>query len=674
MVRLPVLTELRVTEYELFPGQPTGAGIEWSFEQGVTVVAGINGLGKTTLLLMILRSLTGRYDLTADGASQSLSVVLPRRPVRLNARQLGVFRRRVSDGAVNARVALSARIGERTVNITRRLDNLVLESLKIDEELVDLPAGMDAREGVFQWRLTELIGLGSFVDVLLVLHHVMLFLENRPGALWDSNAQRQLLRALCLDSEDAGCVAELERQLQRTDSRARNVHARITTTDRRLVEAAQEEAGAAGVRAELAGEQELLDADLQEAERLEGVLEELDEERKRARLGYERAKIVREEADGAVERVKYMSLLTHFPTMHDAIGVVLARIMKDGRCRVCDAPAEGRQAELKEQVERGCCPICGADVETGETVVGHREFDRARLERDREHAEEARREEEAQRLELEDFAGRHKEALSQWERIRQSIEVRTEMSRQLRARLPDTVTSREYRSELEILRREHRELQARRESVLEELRALLESRRDAITASSEELKEGFGELVDALLVDEVRLVQQYVAPEYLEAPGPLDERVQVPGYVAEMKAAVRPEFSRRKQPEEVSESQRELIDLAFRLALVRVFGGASTFAMETPEASLDGIAMERVGRALAEFASRDGNRLVVTSNLTNRGIVKAMFDATQPEAGTGVRLNRVLNLLEVAAPNRALTRDLDGYRALVEEMVSGATA
>ena len=196
MVRLPILTELRVTDYELFPGDPPGSGIAWSFQQGVTVIAGINGLGKTTLLLMILRSLAGRYDLTENGEWRSLSVVLPRKPVRLKMPHLRVFGRRVSDRAVNARVALSANIGTTAITISRRLDNLSLENLTIDEQPVELSGTADEKEAVFQSRLTELIGLGSFVDVLLVLHHVMLFYENRPGALWDANAQRHLLRPL----------------------------------------------------------------------------------------------------------------------------------------------------------------------------------------------------------------------------------------------------------------------------------------------------------------------------------------------------------------------------------------------------------------------------------------------------------------------------------------------
>ena len=512
MVWLPVLTELRVTDYELFPGNPPGSGIAWPFQQGVTVIAGINGLGKTTLLLMILRSFTGPYDLTGDGASQSLSVVLPESPVRLRAPHLHAFSRRVSDGAATAKVALSARVGKNVITIKRRLDNLALEDLTIDERPVEASGTADEREAVFQSTLTELIGLGSFVDVLLVLHHVMLFYENRPGALWDTNAQRHLLRALCLDQDDARRVVELERQLQGADSRARNVHARIATTERRLREALRKEAGAEGVIAELSAEQKLLDAELTDAARLEGALQQLDEERKRARLAYERAKIEREEADGAVERLKYTALLKHFPRMDETLRLVLSRIMADGRCMVCSAPAQERQIELERQIAQGCCPICGAEPQVQDNIVAQYEFGQARLLRERGRAGRAKQEEAAQLAGLEKVARNHKETLSEWERVQESIQVRTDRNRQLRAQLPQTVGSREYQNELRSLRSDHDRWQASRASHLQQLRSLFAERRDAITGKSTELIGAFSELVEVLLVEEVRLVQVDVQP------------------------------------------------------------------------------------------------------------------------------------------------------------------
>ena len=669
MARLPVLTELRVTNYELFPGDPPGSGVRWSFREGVTVVAGINGLGKTTLLTMILRAFTGRYDLTGEGAAPLLGVTLPERPVRLNRPHIELFQDRVSDGAANAKVELSARIGDHVLSITRRLDNLSLEALTVDGTPVSLPRGADARETPFQSTLTDLTGLSSFVDVLLVLHYVILFYENRPGALWDTDAQRHLLRAMSLTPEDATRFADLERQLQQADSRARNVHARITTTEKRLRRAVRREAGAERVLAELEAEQELLDADLRNAARLEAVLEDLDERRRTARLAHQRAKITREQADGAIERLKYAALITHFPSMDQTTRLTLSRIMADGRCIACNSPAEERQAQLEQQVSQGLCPICGSRPETGDHLVTGLEFDQARLARELDRAAQAKREEALQGDQSTTHDLAYREALSEWEDTQESVHERTESNRSLRGQLPDSVTANQYRTELDSLRADHNHWQAERAARLEELRQLLADRKEVITARSDELIAEFSRVVEGLLVDNVRLVQMDRRPRYLEAPGPTGQQIEVPAYEAEMASPARPDLSRRDNPSKVSESQRELIDLAFRLALVAVFGGASTFAMETPEASLDALAMERVGNALAAFATSPGNCLLVTTNLTNAGVISSMFLATEPQAAPTERLQRVLNLLQVALPNRALLQERDRYEALLRDAV-----
>jgi hypothetical protein len=128
------------------------------------------------------------------------------------------------------------------------------------------------------------------------------------------------------------------------------------------------------------------------------------------------------------------------------------------------------------------------------------------------------------------------------------------------------------------------------------------------------------------------------------------------------------------EPTDVSESQRELIDLAFRLSLIDVATGNApcTFVMETPEASLDGLAMNRVGSALCAFADVRENRLVVTSNLTNAGIITAMFGGPTSRASeVRRRRERIINLLQIAAPNRAMERDGQVYAKLLEDVIRG---
>ena len=60
-IRFPILRRLVVKNYGLFPGTD-GNGIDHKFEPGVTVIPGVNGLGKTTLLNIIYRLLVGPFD------------------------------------------------------------------------------------------------------------------------------------------------------------------------------------------------------------------------------------------------------------------------------------------------------------------------------------------------------------------------------------------------------------------------------------------------------------------------------------------------------------------------------------------------------------------------------------------------------------------------------------
>ena len=672
MVYLPVLTQLEVTDYRLFPGDPRGSGITWSFQPGLTLIAGINGLGKTTLMTIILRSFTGPYDLTGDGMPQSLDVVLPKNPVSLRRQGTKFFAERVADGAEKAEATLSATIGERAIRISRLLKNLSLIGFDLDGERVALPSTSAEREGLLQSKLAEFMGLGSFVDVLLILHHMVLFLENRPGALWDPNAQRQLLRALCLDGKDASQVVELERSLQSADSQARNVHARMDATKRDLRESRQREAGAEGVLAQLEAEQILLDAELKEANRLEAALAHLDTDRKNARLTHERAKIEREDAAGAVERLKYTALLRYFPDMDETTRLVMSRIMTEGRCLVCNADAREKRIELEEQMKRGCCPVCGAKPKEQDNVVALHDFEHAKLDLERERSQRAKYEEETKYRELRDLTTQYDKTLEQLSRVRQSSQEHERKGQRLRSGLSQTASSMEYESTLNALDAQYRHWDATRATLLRDLQFLLRDKKDTVLAKSNELIDTFAKLTRALLVEEVRLAQVSTEPRYLQAPGQRHDRIQVPAYTAEMAAADRPGFVRRKDPNEVSESQRELVDLAFRLALVKVFGGVSTFVMETPEASLDGLAMERVGRALAEFAAGDNNRLVVTSNLTNVGIVTELFGGLAPRLHVEAPLGRVLDLMRVAAPNRALLQERERYRALLDDALSGS--
>jgi hypothetical protein len=268
VLQFPIFTFLRVLNYGLFPGRPPGCGLEWVFEDGLSVIAGVNGLGKTTLLTMLLRCLTGPYDLTGDGVPDLLESVLPPEPVSLKPSVKRYFKQRVADQASHATVELRATLGKSDIEIVRNLSDLSLVRLSVNGSDQSLALHRVSRESTFQEVMCRLFGLGSFVDVLLILHHIIFFTEDRPGALWDENAQRQILRALFLDMKLANEVALLEREVGSTDSQARNLSAAAFGVQQRLQRARDREKLSPGISADYALEQKLLDAELEERERL----------------------------------------------------------------------------------------------------------------------------------------------------------------------------------------------------------------------------------------------------------------------------------------------------------------------------------------------------------------------------------------------------------------------
>ena len=78
MVHFPILRQLQVDNFDLFPDSDENApGPRIDFQAGLTLVVGANGLGKTTLVTMIWRRLTGPCDisfLTAQGELWELMV------------------------------------------------------------------------------------------------------------------------------------------------------------------------------------------------------------------------------------------------------------------------------------------------------------------------------------------------------------------------------------------------------------------------------------------------------------------------------------------------------------------------------------------------------------------------------------------------------------------------
>jgi hypothetical protein len=213
------------------------------------------------------------------------------------------------------------------------------------------------------------------------------------------------------------------------------------------------------------------------------------------------------------------------------------------------------------------------------------------------------------------------------------------------------------RSRVEVLRTD---LVAKRRA----FRDFVEEISRGLASQSERIKQTFDSCAEGFLLETCRLTW---SPQKARV-GETGDLIEFPAFELEMTGADFPSPVRRSGPEQVSESQREFIDLAFRMALMAVAGSsqAGSLVIDAPESSLDAVFVTRAADVLSRFAEPDrGNRLIITSNLIEGRLIPTLIaKATQP----GDRMSRIVDLFAIATPTvavRRLRNEYDAVRAAV---------
>lgn len=668
---LPRFERYEVNDYGLYPGLGQSGQIGGNFDRGVTLIAGVNGLGKTTLLNLYLRLLTGPFDLSQTGLPNQLGAFLPEKPVRLRPDTLRFFAHRVADQAAGAHATLVVTFAGRRFSVTRNLRDLSLVSFSFDGYT---PAvGLGGTEDQYQDALTSAMALSSFVDCLLVLHHVVFFPEGRPGVLWDKQAQKHLLRAVLLPTHDAKQLAATERAVSTADSYFRNVRYMLSTQEKRLAEARAKQSAAPALRAQLEAKQRILDADIHARAALESQKSLIEDQRAEVALDVEKAKIERDDVERNLERLKYTAIHSLFPKNADAALLAVLTLVGRGKCLVCGCQSDDARKAVEEALAAGICPACGSEPEDQEPSILSRIVTVPEIQAAREIADQNKLEEEAHAARLAELDAERTRILKALQDNSNTISAAEFAINGLISELP--TPSQEVKSLSEYVDKIRLDLESAKTrldiqlSLLREMRSHLDG---YISRNAKSLIDSFEHHSKELFFEEARLVTERVETNIIQ--GKSD--IRMPVFEAEMTGSSRPGLTRRRNAQDVSESQRELIDLAFRFALLATTGPgrAATILMETPEASLDGIAMEKVGKALNAFASTGDNQLIATSNLTNAGMIAFMFGGQVADANElAARRRRTINLLELARKNQALLQDAAGrYPALLEEALAGS--
>ncbi len=660
MIRLPVFESLDVDGYGMFPGTPSKPGLHIQFHGGLTLVLGANGLGKSTLVTLLYRMCTGPFEVPGLATPGVLGTARTE-ATRLQRPGQRVLAARVADDAAQARATVVFALGTSRIEVSRELSNLSVAALKCDGE--DLQPSDDR----FQDLVRGQSGLPKFGDWILLLHYLVFYFEDRRALVWDPTAQRQVLRLLMLPKTTAATWEGKEREVLELDSRVRNLQAALNREEGAERRAKAKASDAKTVRGEIERlESEIvpLTARLQEVNlRLPGT----HAERQRARLRALTAEQARDSDYRELERLQLERIAEAFPSHTETARYLISRLLSTEVCQTCGSHVPDFAAELESRLAASKCVVCASRLSA---PPASRSDLAALIDSKVRRLERLGIALEAARIAREEAETAYTTDIFELRSLENGIaQRRAKVAALVRQLPPDERKLRQQSAEVSALRGRLESLRdqlAQRRSAFEVLvrhdMMTIAERRSAVIEVFQEYAQGF-------LFESCQLKWQ-PKKDRVGQTGPL---VDFPAFEFEMTGSDFPSAVRRSEPQEVSESQREFIDLAFRMTLMKVAsdGGVGSLVIDAPETSLDAVFSKRAADVLLKFANpSSNNRLMITSNLVDGQLIPEILR----EAGIkSARSRRILDLLEIATPTAAIRNLASEYRAVRDRLFARAT-
>lgn len=688
MISFPILDRVSVNNYALYVGQPNSPGLDHVFQPGVNIVVGINGLGKTTLLNILLRSLTGPFDIPGG-------LELGEKKRRLVPADRLWFRRRVPDDAVNATVTILFYIGKRVFEIKRSLANLDILDLSIDQQ--PWPAAhANELEVTYQQQVYQAAGLSSFDDFVFLLRYVVFFLEDRRSLVWDASAQGDILGILFGEqSANRQHYVELFNDLLSKDSEYRNT---LAVVNKRRNEYVRQTSTIEGGQLEMLIKQ--LDSKRENVASLAARKDELAHQRDSLRDQIENRKqdIYDQRAAVAAELNSFYQ--SFFPQVNDAARYLLSHFEAENGCLVCGNRSERAMGRVKAKLVMNTCPVCESPIEHADQPANDP------------HAGEAIEHKREAIAQMEEYLASMLAPLADADEayartaadlVAATAEV-SQLEYQLEAMgqsLPTAIERQQYlKGRLNAFQDVLNQLEAESKQLTQEFRGLATAIDAEVHAVSARIEASFAKFISGFLAENCTI--KYTPRRSRIGQRSTTESIPFPHFVPALTSGVyRTSATVREYGQSVSESQKEFVDLAFRMALLEVAApdSPSMLILETPEASLDSVFVPRAADLLRRFAAREGGasgtRLIASSNVNREQMIPALFGAypderfhgqvvdetaqpSPPRVPIEEREKHVLDLLTIAAPTRALERFRQPYeeerdRALYPERFFGGT-
>lgn len=655
-VNFLTIRSVTIENFDLYP-----SGLHHDFQNGVNVAIGVNGIGKTTLLRAIYRAISGLADIRDN---QELGE--GQRRVFTLSNPISLFSPVAQDGAERASIEVVLTAGDAEIRVVRSLRTLKLISCtKNGLNVFSENLGVEEQ---YQMLLAEQIGVPSFFDVLLVLRYVMFALEDRRSIVWDSDAQVELLQIFLYPTEDQKSYRLAFNEAMKADSAARNYQSLLSKEEKKYrAQAAQ--------LPSLETVNQLDEAILSlrpEVEKLEAEVERLDQERKNTRSLKLRLEEELLSHDLAEENLREQHLADLLPELDDYGAYIVSRL-EQGACLVCgstDVPA--LDSILKKLMYGHECPVCSSNIGDKDEIpvvgadVSLDELRASRIKAEDQRAALMRLEEETRVS----FSIAYKKWVETEDELNRTLARQKTISGALGISPAELLG--QHKLVRETLEQQRDQYRREKDVAVAKLRHIAVEHLEQIKEFCDEMSNSFNELISSLLAE--KCILTWSISEKSIGQGASEISVPMPTFLIRMTSGV---FTGtpapRHHPTDVSESQRELIDLAFRLSIIKVFAKnkSASLLTETPDDGLDVAFIPNYAQVIRDAALRanPGSTFLVTANLNGGPLIRMLLLEDSSSNAQEDKSDYVIDLLHKSAMTAAVKK----YGARYDDALREAT-
>ena len=628
-IYLPTLRRVKISNYSLY-----SRDIDYEFVEGLNLIIGGNGVGKTTFISIIKYALIGLYK-------KDLDVKIYKGEKRLVRGSYtngnSFFRNRTNESETdkNGCVELWFDINETSFYVKRSLYDIKIEEAsyiksgikyEIEGESIkqDFYKGYanteNSEENVhnlqynYEKTVAKEANLADFEDFIFFVNQILLFGESRETVLWTEKVQERLLSNFLNDAMLEKKRKRFSMEAKYQDSIARHKQEEIKA----IVRVLKQIDGSENRPDDYLKKNKL--ALMAEIERLEKVKEQIESSReelqKKVEVLYKQMSELSHkinEKEKEKERVESKIRSEFWPGVNPKYAIYKRQFIGNHICPICNADLGDKQ--LEDSVDK--CFFCHSEIIYDESKSDELETVKAELEKlikERQEIEKRiiRYEKELKRYDSE-FRDAKVKLFKKENEVRALESSKEDGTKNESSYMAMMNRIDELTIEKEAAAKRSEENQLECEKIMKNIEENMLDITRSISNIFTDFAEAFMKVSCYLTLDQI-------------------EKSKMKFFLPVIDGKV------RYDQEELSESQRFFVDYSYRMSLLSFFYECPSFYIcETPDSSLDISYEENAADIFMKYLERP-NALILTSNLNNSTFIKSVLSKAKTK--------KVLNLLK----------------------------